>query len=316
MSAVVLSACTSTSGSGSPPGSSPASGSAATKTGTAVGVEVSGRFGAAPRLTIPAKPAPARLTQQTLIQGDGAKVAKGDTVVANYLGETWAPKAGKPNVFGSSFQRGSPAAFVIGEGAVIPGWDKTLVGKKLGSRVLLTVPPSDGYGPKGQPSAGISGTDTLVFVVDLVAEYPPNASAPGTTVKHLPSSGLPKVRNVPGKRPQILSTAGVKAPAKPTSTLLVTGRGPKIDAAKTLVLQLVQTDLATGTKTQATWGRAPQAVAAKNVLAIADKLVGQRIGSRVMVLLPSTAAIPATPTQGAQPAAPASVLIIDVVGQF
>lgn len=281
-----------------------------------MGVEVSGRFGAAPRLAIPAKPAPAGLTQQTLIQGSGATVAKGDTLIANYLGQTWAPKGGKPDVFDSSFKRGSPAAFVIGAGAVIPGWDKTLVGKKLGSRVLLTVPPSDGYGSKGQPSAGISGTDTLVFVVDLVADYAPNASAPGTAVTHLPSSGLPKVTNVPGKRPQIMSTAGVKAPTKPASTLLVTGRGPEIDTAKTLVLQLVQTDLPTGTKTQATWGQAPQVVAAKNVLGVADKLIGQRIGSRVLVLLPPTAARPATPTQAAQPAAPASVLIIDVVGQF
>lgn len=315
--AAVLAACTSTSTSGSPPASSPASGSAAmTKTSSAVGVEVSGRFGAAPRLRIPAKPAPARLTQQTLIHGGGAEVARGDLLIANYLGETWAPRAGKPNVFDSSFQRGSPAGFVIGAGAVIPGWDKTLVGKKLGSRVLLTVPPADGYGSKGQPSAGIGGTDTLVFVVDLVAQYPPDASAPGTAVEHLPSSGLPKVANVPGKRPQIISTAGVAAPTKPASTLLVTGRGARIDSAKTLVLQLVQTDLATGKKTQATWGRAPQVVAARNVLGVADKLIGQRIGSRVLVLLPRTAERPATPTQPTQPAAPASVLIIDVVGQF
>ena len=315
--AAVLAACTSTSTSRSPSGSSPGSGSAATsRTSTGVGVEVSGGFGAAPRLSIPAKPAPATLTQQTLIQGAGAKVARGDTLIANYLGETWAPKAGKPDVFDSSFKRGAPAAFVIGAGAVIPGWDKTLVGKKLGSRVLLTVPPADGYGSKGQPSAGISGTDTLVFVVDLVAEYSPNASAPGTAVKHLPSSGLPKVKNVPGKRPQIISTAGVKPPTKPVSTLLVTGRGPKIDTAKTLVLQLVQTDLATGQKTQSSWGRAPQVVAAKSVLGVADKLTGQRIGSRALVLLPPTPASPATATQAAQPAVPATVLIIDVVGQF
>jgi peptidylprolyl isomerase len=315
--AVLLTACTSTSTSGARPGSSPGSGSAtATKASSGVGVEVSGRFGAAPRLSIPAKPAPATLTQQTLIQGSGAKLARGDTLIANYVGETWAPRAGKPNVFDSSFKRGSPAAFVIGTGAVIPGWDKTLVGKTLGSRVLLTVPPSDGYGSKGQPSAGISGTDTLVFVIDLVTQYSPNASAPGTAVKHLPSSGLPKVTNVPGKRPQIISTAGVKAPARPASTLLVTGRGPKIDTTKTLVLQLVQTDLATGKKTQATWGQAPRAVPARNVLSVADKLIGQRIGSRVLVLLPPTQGTPATPTQPGQPAEPATVLIIDAVGQF
>ncbi|HEY8302186.1 MAG TPA: FKBP-type peptidyl-prolyl cis-trans isomerase [Jatrophihabitans sp.] len=313
----VLAACTSTSTS-TPSSNSPSgSGSAvAAAKGTGVGVKVSGGFGAAPRLSIPAKPAPAALTQQTLVQGSGAPVVKGDTLIANYLGQTWAPKAGKSSVFDSSFQRGSPAAFVIGTGAVIPGWDKTLVGKKLGSRMLLTVPPTDGYGPKGQPNAGISGTDTLVFVVDLVAEYSPNASAPGTAVTHLPKSGLPKVTNVPGKQPQIISTKAVKAPTRPTSTLLVTGHGPKIDTAKTLVLQLVQTDLATGKHTQSSWGRAPQTIAAKSVLGVADKLTGQRIGSRVLVLLPPSPARPASPTQAAQPPAPASVLIVDVVGQF
>jgi peptidylprolyl isomerase len=308
-----LAACSSTSTSSST--QKPPSGSA-TASSTTAGVKVSGGFGAVPRLSIPAKPAPTTLTQQTLVQGNGAKVAKGDTLVANYLGETWAPKAGKPDVFDSSFKRGSPAAFVIGTGAVIPGWDKTLVGKKLGSRVLMTVPPSDGYGAKGQPSAGISGKDTLVFVVDLVAEYAPDASAPGTAVKHVPTSGLPKVTNVPGKQPQILSTAGVKAPAKPESTLLVSGHGPKIDTAKTLVLQLVQTDLATGKKTQSSWGKAPQAVSAQSVLGVADKLTGQRIGSRALVLLPPSPARPASATSAAQPPTPASVLIVDVVGQF
>ena len=284
--------------------------------GSAAGVKVSGGFDVAPRLTIPATPAPTKLTQKTLIEGTGATVAKGDMLVANYVGQTWAPKAGKPYVFDSSFKRGSPAAFVIGAGAVIPGWDKTLVGKKLGSRVLLTVPPVDGYGAKGQPSAKITGKDTLVFVVDLVADFTPNASATGTAVKHLPTSGLPKITNIPGKQPKIVSTAGVKAPTKPVSTLLVTGRGPKIDTTKTLVLQLVETDLATGKKTQATWGHTPETVAAQSVLSVATKLTGQRIGSRVLVLLPQTAAQPATATQAAQPAAPASALIVDVVGQY
>jgi peptidylprolyl isomerase len=313
VAALVLAACSSTSTSHSSPGSgSPATGSA----NTAVGVKVTGGFDATPRLSIPAKSAPGTLTQQTLIRGAGPKVASGDTLIANYVGQTWAPKDGKPNVFDSSFKRGSPAAFVIGAGAVIPGWDKTLVGKKIGSEVLLTIPPADGYGAKGQPSAGIRGTDTLVFVVDLVADYSPNASAPGTAVTDLPRSGLPKITNLPGEQPRITSTAGVKPPTKPASTLLVAGRGPKIDTAKTLVLQLVQTDLATGRHTQATWGKAPQEVSAQSVLSVADKLAGQRIGSRALVLLPPTQERPATATQAAQPAAPASVLIIDVVGQY
>lgn len=313
----MLTACSSTS---HPTSSSPqpASSSAAhaKTTNTAVGIEVSGAFGATPTLTVPAKPAPTQLTQQVLSSGTGATVAKGDTLVANYVGETWAPKGGKPNVFDSSFARHAPAAFVIGAGQVIPGWDKTLVGKKLGSRLLLTVPPADGYGPSGQSKAGISGTDTLVFVVDLIKTYTPNASAPGTVVHDIPSSGLPKITNVPGKKPEITSTAGVKAPTKPTSTLLVRGSGPKIDTAKTLVLQLVQADVATGKHTQTTWGQAPQTVAAQNVLSVADKLTGQNVGSRAVVLLPATAAVPSSSSQAGHPATPPEILIIDVVGEF
>ncbi|HEV2886037.1 MAG TPA: FKBP-type peptidyl-prolyl cis-trans isomerase, partial [Jatrophihabitans sp.] len=232
----MLAACGSGDGSGSPAASGSTSGSHSAAAAGIADVTVKGGFGAKPEVSVPDKPAPGQLAQQVLTTGTGATVDKGDTLVANYSGQTWASKDGKPHVFDSSFDRGSPTAFVIGTGAVIPGWDKTLVGKHLGSRVLLAIPPVEGYGSQGQPDAGITGTDTLVFVVDLIAAYHPNASAPGTAVQKL-ASGLPKITNVAGKAPAVLSTAGVKAPKKPTSTLLVTGAGAKIDAAKTLVLQ-------------------------------------------------------------------------------
>lgn len=308
---LILTACGS-----SHSGTSSSSAGAEATTKTAVGVGVTGGFGVTPKLTIPASPAPAALTQQTLVQGTGAVVAKGDTLIANYAGQTWAPKSGKPNLFDSSFAKGTPAAFVIGVGQVIPGWDKTLVGKKLGSRLLLTLPPSDAYGTAGQPSANISGTDTLVFLVDLVAAYAPGASAPGTVVGTIPKTGLPVFTNTPGKEPKITSTAGVKVPKQPASTLLVTGAGAPINPAKTLVLQLVQTDIATGKNTQATWGQGPQTVAAQSVLGLADVLTGQKIGSRAIVLLPATPATEATATTAAQPATPPEILIIDVIGQF
>ena len=41
----------------------------------------------------------------------------------------------------------------------------------MGSRVLLVVPPADGYGKAGNPQAKIKGTDTLVFVVDLLGAF-------------------------------------------------------------------------------------------------------------------------------------------------
>jgi peptidylprolyl isomerase len=293
----------------------PASGSSASGANTDVGIRVDPKFGGSPTLTIPSGPAPTQLTQHVLTQGTGEAITTGDLLVANYLGQTWAPKSGKANVFDSSFSRGQPAAFAIGTGKVIPGWDKTLVGKKLGSRVLLTIPPADGYGSSGQPAANISGTDTLVFVVDLVAAYHSGASAPGRVIAKLPS-GLPKFSNVPAKEPKLINTKGVSAPKAPKSTLVVKGTGPKIDSSKTLVMEFVETDLATGKNTQSTWQGAPQVAAAQDVLGVADVLNGQNIGSRAVVLLPATAAVAGSATQQAQPAEPAQVLIIDVVGQF
>ncbi|HSY15578.1 MAG TPA: FKBP-type peptidyl-prolyl cis-trans isomerase [Jatrophihabitantaceae bacterium] len=317
--AVLLTAC-GTNPRSSPPSPPASSASLPAATGptvtTASGVQVTGSFGQVPKVVVPATPAPSALTQQTITQGTGATVVAGDTLVANYIGQTWALKSGKVDVFDSSFARAQPLAGVIGEGHLISGWDKALVGKKVGSRVVLTIPPADGYGTAGQPSVGITGTDTLVFVIDLIAAYGPNASAPGTVVPNIPTAGLPKITNVPGRAPAIVSMTGVKAPATPTSTLLVTGGGAKIDTTKTLVFQYVETDIATGKVGRSSWGQAPQTESATSLLGIVDKLDGQKIGARALVLLPATPAIPATASTPAEPAVAPMVLIIDVVGQF
>jgi peptidylprolyl isomerase len=104
------------------------------------------------------------LRSSVMYTGTGAVVKKGQTIFAKYLGEVYRGK--KP--FDQNFNGTSPATFQIGAGHVIAGWDKTLVGQKVGSEVLLEIPPKDGYGKKGQPQAGIKGTDTLYFVVDIV----------------------------------------------------------------------------------------------------------------------------------------------------
>ena len=119
-----------------------------------------------PTVTVPKSAAPTTTQQATLVQGTGATVQQGQTISAQYHGVLW--KDG--SVFDSSWQRGASADFPIGVGGVIPGWDKTLVGKKVGSRVLIVIPPKDGYGDAGSPPK-ISGKDTLVFVVDILDAY-------------------------------------------------------------------------------------------------------------------------------------------------
>ena len=116
-------------------------------------------------ITIPAgAAAPTTLVNQNLIEGSGTKVTEGMFLQVHYTGVLW--KDG--SVFDSSWPRAQYYTFQTGTNSVIPAWDKGLVGHTVGSRVLLVVPPADGYGPDGNPPK-IAGTDTLVFVVDILA---------------------------------------------------------------------------------------------------------------------------------------------------
>lgn len=105
--------------------------------------------------------APKELEEQVLIKGDGKKVEAGQGLVAQYTGVKW--EDGKK--FDSSWDHGGATAFQIGTGSVVAGWDQGLVGKNVGDRVLLVIPPSLGYG--ANPGSELA-KNTLVFVVDIV----------------------------------------------------------------------------------------------------------------------------------------------------
>ncbi len=85
-----------------------------------------------------------KLRQATLVQGEGPVVAQGQTIAVDYLGQVY--EGAKP--FDESFS-GNPASFAIGTGGVIKGWDQALVGKTVGSRVIMSIPPELGYGKQG-----------------------------------------------------------------------------------------------------------------------------------------------------------------------
>ncbi|MDJ0378596.1 FKBP-type peptidyl-prolyl cis-trans isomerase [Cryobacterium sp. PH31-L1] len=116
----------------------------------------------APTITIPDTDPPTALQIATTKLGDGAVVADGDTVSVEYTGVVWA--TGK--TFDSSWTTVGPATFVTSQ--VVTGFGAALVGQTVGSQVIAVLPPSEGYGEAGNTQAGISGTDTLVFVVDIV----------------------------------------------------------------------------------------------------------------------------------------------------
>ncbi|TDX79194.1 peptidylprolyl isomerase [Rathayibacter sp. PhB151] len=120
-----------------------------------------------PGLAKPSGDAPTTLEIAQLKKGDGAVVEDGDTVVVQYTGWIWAD--GK--IFDSSWQKGAPATFVAteGQGGVIAGFAKALIGQPVGSQVIAIIPPEDGYGDNPPKESGISPDSTIVFVADVLA---------------------------------------------------------------------------------------------------------------------------------------------------
>lgn len=111
--------------------------------------------------TIPTNTAPT--ADNTAPVGTVAKT--GDTVAMNYTGRLENGTVFDSNV-DPKFQHVEPFIFTLGAGQVISGWDKGIVGMKVGEKKTLTIPPADGYGASGQ--GPIPPNSTLIFDVELL----------------------------------------------------------------------------------------------------------------------------------------------------
>lgn len=65
----------------------------------------------------------------------------GDTVQVHYTG-----RLDDNTVFDSSDGR-DPLKFDVGQGKVIPGFEKGVVGMEIGDKKTITIPPEEAYGP-------------------------------------------------------------------------------------------------------------------------------------------------------------------------
>lgn len=249
-------------------------------------VSVSGSFGKSPTITIPSQTAGSNLTVKTLIKGSGPVLSKSDAFVGNYAVYIWSGKTHK--LAQSTFQTKTPQLF---SGTLLPGLETALQGKKMGSRVLAVIPPKEGYGKSGNSSAGVSATDTLVFVIDMIKEFPNNAAATGSQVSNGGGS-LPTVTATSGSAPVIKIPSSGKVPSGLVTKTLIKGSGPVVTKGQTVVTQYVGTIWRTGKVFDSSWSRGEPfgftiGATPSQVITGWDKgLVGQTVGSRVMLIVP------------------------------
>jgi FKBP-type peptidyl-prolyl cis-trans isomerase len=306
---VALSACGSSGSS-----SSTASTSQSSTHGADAQVTVSGSFDKQPTVSIPSEKAGSSLAASTLISGSGPTFNDSDVAVADYVTYSWDGKTHK--LLGSTYGTGGYPQEVEAT-QLLPGVLTGLDGRAQGSRVLVIVPPADGYGSAGDPEEGLSGSDTLVFVIDLLGVYQGTAAVTGTMTQA--GSGLPTVSGAASPKITVPTSA---APGALEAKTLVKGSGPVVKAGQYILAQYTGVNWRTGKVFDSSWSRKTPfyaEIGAKTPQVITgwNALEGQTVGSRVLLMIPpkdgygakgqSSVGIKGTDTL---------VFVVDILGAF
>lgn len=242
---------------------------------------VSGSYGQTPTISFPSSKPPTTLVSKVLERGHGSTVRSGDLIAVNYTGQIWRGK-----VFDSSFlakfNHQAPFATAIGIGQVVKGWDDGIPGATVGSRVLLVIPPKWGYGSKGASGAGITGTDTIVFVVDILGAWGKDASAGAGATQVAGSHGGVTVSGPLDAQPTVHIASSAPKPTAQSVTLLDRGTGPKVHGGLLVYQEYVKSW--TGSVPYSTWeqGRPTSDTVSSSSSTSSDPFVNMPVGSRVL----------------------------------
>ncbi len=304
--AVALAGCAAGSDTSSQP--SPSSSAAGERECAAPGdgtekVDVTGEFGAVPTVVVNAPIEVEDTERRVLIEGDGETAAFGDTVRVDftlYNGTTGEAATQ------TDYAEGRQAEFVLNEAAFIPGLVKTIECSTAGSRVVGVVPSAQAFGENGLADFNISAGDTVVFVVDVVGVEGPLAPAEWT-------DGVPSVERDADGIPTVTLPGG-DAPTELLEAVLEEGDGATVVAGDSVEVDYQGISWETGEIFDQSFGKSPATFSTTQVVqGFGAALVGQKVGSSVIVVIPPELAYGTDP-QAHELGGQTLVFLIDILG--
>ena len=232
------------------------------------GVTVAGEGGSKPTVTFATAFVGDTEENLVVVPGTGAEVKAGQRVSVNYIAISGNDGKELDSTFGAT-----PQGIILDKNSLLAPVYNALVGQKVGARVLV--------------SANVTETQGtwILFVFDILGTEDVPTSASGTPVT--PPAGLPTV-TVENGIPTITPPTG-NPPTALISQVLIKGNGPVITAGQTVLMQYTGMIWASGKVFDSSWGGAPVdfPVGVGQVIPGFDEgLVGQTIGSRVLLVIP------------------------------
>ncbi|MFB7668730.1 FKBP-type peptidyl-prolyl cis-trans isomerase [Kitasatospora sp. NPDC056138] len=310
----LLAACSS--GTSSSPGASPSASASVSAVPSPVASAspmptVAGDFGSKATITIPPGQPSGQFVVSALSEGEGATVAKGDWVTVNYTAKDWT--TGKE--VGSSYDANQkPQLFQALSGQLVPAFDQGVIGRKVGSRVLVVAPSAAAFGSQGNSTLGVQAGDTVVFVLDIMQAVPQDATITGAITE--PQPNMPQVKDNGKAAPTITIPAGQAPPTDLQKSVLVKGDGKQVQAGQTIVVQYTGVLWSNGQQFDSSWShggaQALQVGTGSLIKGWDQGLVGQTVGSRVELVVPPALGYEDKP-QTAVPPNSTLVFVIDIL---
>jgi peptidylprolyl isomerase len=221
-------------------------------------------------------------TAKILTPGTGAPLTKANAILFNYVLVNGNDGKQAESNFGKQ-----AAGMDLSSSSLLPGLSKGLTGQKVGTRLLVAIPPSDAFGAQGSTQAGFGPTDTVVFLIDLISASTPLTTAAGVAV--LPVAGLPTATVTGAKAAKVT----VPNTAPPTTLIvqpLIKGEGPIVQSGENIKVNDTGVLWKNGKKFDASADHGSSfdtQIGAGKVITGWDKgLVGQAVGSRVLLIVP------------------------------
>lgn len=238
--------------------------------------------GSDPKVEVPEGFETTSTETKVIEEGGGEEIAEGDTVKANYL----AVNGRTGEQFDNSFSGDKPMTFGLSEDSVLPGFIKGLEGQKVGSRVLVAIAPDDGFGG-AQEQLGIEADDSMVFLFDIVAKVPAEASGEEQKV---PAS-VPELVLEDGKPAGFEKTSKTAdAPgegAKSRSWTVIEGEGDEIAEGASISVHYVGQVYPDGDVFDESWSSAPRPFDLPSLYPCwQEQVPGNTVGSRIIVECP------------------------------
>lgn len=249
-------------------------------------VTVTGEVGEKPKVEFKAPLSFTKTESEIIEKGDGTgpKASKDSIVTIDYVGIN----ASTGEEFDTSYGK-TPATFPLGQ--VIPGLRTGLEGAQAGDRVLVTIASKDGFDPTGSQDGTVKKGDSLVFVADVTSVVDPLDEAQGKATP-APASVPTLVLDKDGHPSKFKKTPTTPAKVDKLGVYtVIKGTGPEVKAGQQITVQYVGQIYPDGKVFDESWSTGQPATFQIGTGAVIkgwdQGLVGQTVGSRVILVIPA-----------------------------